>query len=187
MSDIAELIASNRSYRRFSADRRPTKDELFGMIDCARLSASAGNLQRLYFSAVFDERECKSVFENIAFAAYFGSWRPSEKEAPGAYVIIWSRSELDVNLAIDAGIAAQSILLAAREMGYGGCMFRSFKKNELVKTLGKNDFVPVLVIALGTPAETVVITDVKNDNIKYYRDENGVHYVPKRALEDIII
>ncbi len=187
MSYIAELIASNRSYRRFSADRRPTRDELFGMIDCARLGASAGNLQRLYFSAVYDEKDCASVFENIAFAAYLGSWRPAAEEAPGAYVIIWSCSEPDANLAIDAGIAAQSILLCARDMGYGGCMFRSIKKNELVKALGKSGFVPVLVIALGTPAETVVLTDVKDGNIRYYRDENGVHYVPKRALEDIII
>lgn len=187
MSDIKELVASNRSYRRFSNDRRPTKDELLEMIDCARLSASAGNLQRLRFSVVFAENECEAIFENIAFAAYFGSWRPRKEEAPGAYVVIWSASEPDTNLAIDAGIAAQSILLSARSMGFGGCLFRSFKKNELVKALGKNGVVPVIVIALGVPAETVVITDVKDDNIKYYRDENGVHYVPKRSLSDIII
>lgn len=188
MTDILDLIAKNRSFRRFSGERRPTHGELLKMIEAARLSASAGNLQRLLFTPVTSDADCRATLENLAFAAYFGSWRPAEDEVPGAYIVVWAAAELDANLAIDAGIAAQSILLTAREMGFGGCMFRSIKKEALTAALGKSPYVPVLVIALGLPKEQVVITDVGEDgSIKYFRDAQGTHFVPKKSLNDIIL
>ncbi len=187
MSGIKELIKTNRSYRRFSQSERADKEELLSMVDSARLSPSAGNLQRLKFTPVSDIADCNGVFDTLTFAAYFGGWRPAPLEKPTAYIVIWAASEPDANLAIDAGIAAEAILLTAREMGYGGCMFRSINKKALIELLGKNGYVPVLVIALGVPSEKVVITDVVDGSVKYFRDENEVHYVPKRALEDILI
>ena len=157
------------------------------MINSARLSPSAANLKRLRFTPIFDTELCERVFENISFAAYLGAWRPSDDEKPTAYIVVWTENEPDANLAIDIGIAAQSVLLTAREMGFGGCIFRSIKKNELKASLGKENYVPALVIALGEPSETVVLTEIKDGNIKYYRDENGTHFVPKRTLSDIII
>jgi len=44
---------------------------------------------------------------------------------------------------------------------------------------------PVLVIALGYPAETVVLEE-SDGNVKYWRDSSGVHHVPKLPLEDIL-
>ncbi len=187
MSEIKELILKNRSFRRFLQDKIPTEAELLSMIDSARLSGSAGNLQRLRFTPVLSEDLCNKVFETLSFAAYFGTWRPAEDERPTAYIVIWAENEPDTNLAIDTGIAAQSVLLTARELGFGGCMFRSIKKDALVQALGKTGFAPVLVIALGTPSECVKITECKNGGLKYYRDEDGVHCVPKKALTDIII
>ncbi len=187
MCNLSELIASNRSYRRFSQERVPSREQLTAMLDAARLSASAGNLQRLRFTPVVGRDACGSVFDCLAFAAYYGAWRPSEDERPTAYIVIWAESEPDTNLAIDAGIAAQSILLTARDMGFGGCVFRSIKKKELVQGLDKAHFVPVLVIALGEPSERVRITEVVNDDIKYFRDGEGTHCVPKRSLDELII
>ena len=47
---------------------------------------------------------------------------------------------------------------------------------------------PILIVAFGKPAEKIVLTEVGEDgNTNYYRDENDVHYVPKRKLEDIIL
>ncbi len=186
MSGIKELIKSNRSYRRFSDAKIPTEEELVCMIDSARFCASAGNLQRLKFTPVSDKALCDGVFEKLAFAAYFGNWRPAESERPTAYIVFWAENEPDVNLAIDAGIAAEAILLTAREMGFGGCLFRSIKKQELTEFLKKDGYVPVLVAALGLPSETVVLTDVRDGNVKYYRD-GDVHCVPKRKLSDVLI
>ena len=90
----------------------------------------------------------------------------------------------------DVGITAQTILLAAAEKGLGGCMIGSFDKTELKKLLNFPEHVePKLVIALGKPAEEIILVDPKEDgSVKYYRSEDGkTHYVPKRKLEDIIL
>ncbi len=187
MSGIKKLISENRSYRRFSQDEIPSEAELLSMIDSARLSPSAGNLQRLRFTPVIRGELSDAVFDTLTFAAYFGGWRPSESEKPTAYIVIWAEAEPDTNLAIDAGIAAEAILLTARDFGFGGCIFRSIDKKSLTDNLGKAGYIPVVVIALGKPEEAVAVTEVKDGNIKYYRNENDVHCVPKRALRDIII
>ena len=86
----------------------------------------------------------------------------------------------------DAGIAAQTIMLASTEEGFGGCMILSFKRVELKKILAMPEGLePVLVLALGRPIEDIRLVDAENGDTTYYRDENQVHYVPKRRLEDI--
>ena len=45
-----------------------------------------------------------------------------------------------------------------------------------------------LVIALGRPRETVIVEECKNeDDIRYWRDEHGVHHVPKRPLKTCLV
>jgi nitroreductase len=87
------------------------------------------------------------------------------------------------------GIAAQTILLGAAEKGLGGCMIGAFRREELARALALDTrYRPLLVIALGKPAETVVVEDVgASGDIKYWRDESGVHHVPKRSLESLLI
>ncbi len=82
-----------------------------------------------------------------------------------------------------------AILLTAVEKGYGGCIIGSFEKKYLEKVLQTPGHCSILqVIALGKPKETVVIDPVKEDqDIRYWRDEQSVHHVPKRALKDIIL
>ena len=87
------------------------------------------------------------------------------------------------------GIVAQTMLLAAVEKGLGGCMIGNYDAGQVKQALGLAEHLaPVLILALGKPDETIVITEVGEDgNVNYYRDENDVHYVPKRSLEDLII
>ena len=89
----------------------------------------------------------------------------------------------------DMGIVAQTILLAAVDMGLGGCMIGNFVRAEVSAALDLPEHLePLLVVALGKPDEEIVLTDLPEDgNTNYYRDADDVHYVPKRALEDLII
>ena len=185
---IYDLILGNRSYRRFNEDRKVAKDELLKMVEGARMSASAANLQRIRYALVDGEEQCAAVFDTLAFAGYLKDWDGPEKgERPTAYIVLMSEKEPDTNLAIDVGLAAQSILLVAREMGLGGCMFRSFKAERLIPVLNKSPYKPILVIALGEPSEQVSTVDAENGEIKYYRDGEDRHVVPKLPIEEIII
>ncbi len=186
---ISELIKKTRSFRRFDAKRKITDAELRTMIDSARCSGSTANRQRIRFAYVNSKDICDRMFENIKFAGYLTEWSgPTEAERPAAYIVMMCREDvIDANLGIDMGIAAQSILLTATEMGFGGCMIRSFNKNEFDSILSKEGYNSAFVIALGKPSETVYLTDVKNGDIKYFRDEKDNHAVPKYSLDDIII
>ena len=185
---VLDLIRANRSFRRFDCERRIERKELCKMIEGARCSASAANLQRIRYALVTEKEKCDKIFANVAFAGYLKSWGgPSETERPTAYIVMMTEKEPDINVAIDAGIAAQSILLIAREMGYGGCMLRSFKKDEVEQILCKDGYCTLMIIALGKPCERVYLTEAKNKDIKYFRDENDDHAVPKLSLDELII
>ena len=53
--------------------------------------------------------------------------------------------------------------------------------------LKKDGYNTAFVIALGKPTERVYLTDVKNGDIKYFRDEKDDHAVPKYSLDELII
>ena len=186
---IAELIKKTRSYRRFDAKREISDTELREMVEAARCSGSSANRQRIRFVIVNKKDDCDFLFKNVAFAGYLKEWAgPSEAERPTAYIVMMCKEEnIDTSLAIDMGIAAQSILLTATEMGLGGCMIRSFKKAEFESYLKKEGYNSAFVIALGKPTENVYLTDVKGGDIKYFRDENDDHVVPKFSLDELII
>ena len=187
---ISELIKKNRSYRRFYADRAVDTETLVSIIDEARACPSAANMQRLRFALINDEAGKDAVFSTLRFAGYLKDWGgPTPEERPAAYVVVCSDSELNTNTSIDLGIFAQTILLSATARGLGGCMFGSIKREEVMEWQGLDPekYAFPLVIALGKPKEDVRIVDVpENGDIAYYRDENGVHYVPKRSVEEIM-
>jgi len=188
---IADLIKKNRSYRRFYQDRVLDIGTLIDLVDLARLSASAANLQPLRYILSVDSQKNIDIFSCLAWAAYLKDWNgPIEGERPSGYIIILSDSEkANDYVGYDCGIASQSILLGAREKGLAGCMIASIKRQKLRSLLNIDDrFKILLVIAIGEPKEEVVIESVNSDNnIRYWRDSGGVHHVPKRNLKDIII
>ena len=186
---VHDLILANRSYRRFEASSIDT-ETLRELVDCARLSPSAANRQPLKYILVNDPKTRRRVFPHLAWAGYLREWPgPGEGERPAAYIIILLDTEVTEKPGCDHGIAAQSILLGAVERGLGGCIIGSIRRDGLredVRIPGRYEI--LLVIALGVPAETVVIETVGEDGcIEYWRDDAGVHHVPKRSLEDIII
>jgi nitroreductase len=187
---IKELVTKNRSYRRFYQDSAIDKQTLRELVDLARLSASAGNLQSLKYILVCEPEKNAAVFGHLRWAIYLKDWSgPAEGERPSGYIVILGDTEISENFFCDHGIAAQSILLGATEKGLGGCMLASVDRDGLRKTLDIPDkFEILLVIALGKPKEKVVIEKLgKDGDIKYWRDKDGVHHVPKRSLDDIVI
>lgn len=187
---LNDLIKNNRSYRRFYEDYPISQNTLRELIELARLSASAANLQPLKFILSYEPDKNKKMFPHTKWAGYLKDWAgPEEGERPSAYIIILGDTEIKDSFGCDHGIAAQSILLGATEKGLGGCMIGSIDKDGLRKALNITErYEILLVIALGKPKEKVVIDEVGEDgDIKYWRDENDVHHVPKRPLADIIL
>ena len=186
---IKELVTATRSYRRFEQDEI-SKDTLLELIDLGRLSPSGGNMQPLRYMISCDADTNAMVFPSTAWAGYLEDWDgPAEGERPTAYIIILHDKEAANAAGCDHGIAAQSIVLGACEMGIGACMIGSIERAELAEKLNIADrYRIMLVIALGVPAEDVLL-DVVGDSgdIKYFRDKNDMHHVPKHALEKIVI
>jgi nitroreductase len=188
--NIKNLFKKNRSYRRFIQDQPVSTDTLYELIELARLSASSGNIQGLKFYLSNTDEKNKKIFSTLKWANYIKEWDgPKEGEQPAAYVIILGDTEIHKTIEVDVGIAAQSIMLGAAEIGLGGCMIASIDRISLRKMLNLSDrFQIPLVIALGVPAEQVIIEEMKDDSdVEYWRDSEGIHHVPKRKLEDLII
>ena len=188
---IRDLILQNRTCRRFHQDVAIERETLRELVDLARCSASGANMQPLKYILSCDPEKNALIFPLLGFAGYLRDWPgPPEGERPSAYIIMLGDTEISKSFfEVDAGIAAQSILLGAREKGLGGCMHRSVKRDDLREALRIASRYEILyVISLGKPKEKVVVETVgSNGDYKYWRDSEGVHHVPKRRLDDIII
>ena len=185
---LKELVTRNRSYRRFDQNHSISREQLVELVNLARLSASARNSQTLKYALSCDAELNAEIFDCLAWAGYLTDWAgPEEGQRPSGYIVILHDPSIYPEAGCDHGIAAQSMLLGAVEMELGGCMIGAIKRDKLKQIMSIPDSLDIeLVIALGKPAETVVIDPV-TDDIKYWRDENDIHHVPKRSLEEIIL
>ena len=187
---IQDLVVKNRSYRRFHQEFAIGRETMRQLVDLARLSASAANMQSLKFILSCDPQKNALIFPHLGWAGYLKEWSgPDEGERPSAYIIILGDVEIRGSFGCDHGIAAQSILLGATERGLGGCIIGSVRRQALREALGvPSRYEILLVLALGKPKEMVVIEEVSlAEDIKYWRDSEGVHHVPKRSLDDMIV
>jgi len=186
---VKDLVMKNRSYRRFYHDKLITEKQLQDLIELARLSPSAANLQPLKYIVSCAPKKNEMIFSCLAWAGYLKDWPgPEEGERPTGYIVIVGDTEITKDFGCNHGIVAQSITLGATEMGFGGCMIASIQRDKLRELLKIPErYEILLVIALGEPKERVVIAETKNGDIKYWRDTNKVHHVPKRPLSEIIL
>ena len=187
---MKDLVLKNRSYRRFHEDVEVDCQTLRELVDLARLSASAANKQPLRYMLACTKEKNELIFPTLAWAAYLKDWSgPSVGERPSAYIVVLADKEISPYFNWDAGSCSQSILLGATEKGLGGCILSSVNRPILKQALNISDtYEIVFVIALGKPKEHVVIEPVPaSGDIKYWRDAQETHHVPKRSLEDLII
>lgn len=187
---LKELLMKSRSYRRFDENYAVSTETLKELVELARYVPSTVNSQPLKFKIVNTPDENKKVFECLAWAGLLKDWDgPAEGERPSAYIIILCDLSVGKDKRYDDGICAQTIMLGAAEKGLGGCMFGSVKREKLAENLGidTEKYSIDLVLALGKPIEEVKIVDLpESGSTAYYRDENNVHYIPKRSVEDLI-
>ncbi|MCX7779649.1 MAG: nitroreductase family protein [Negativicutes bacterium] len=188
--DFLQLVTTSRSYRRFYENEPISRETLRQLVNYARLAPSGSNRQALKYYVACDKELNDKIFPTLLWAMYLKDWPgPEAGERPAAYIVIVQDENYKMAAGIDHGIAVQTIMLGAAQMGLGGCMFANIYKDKLREALGIPETQEILLaIALGKPKETVVIDEIGPDgDIKYWRDENQVHHVPKRKLDDIIL
>jgi len=191
---ISQLVSRTRTIRRFAEEKTIDHDQLRELLDLARLGGSARNAQVLKYMVVTEDALRRQLFPLLGWAGYLRDWPgPGPGERPPAYIVCLLDRELlrgpEIEAHFDLGIATQNLLLGAAECGLFGCRIGAFSPSLVQRLLQLDDrFKVLLVLALGYPAETVVLEEVGSDgDIRYWHDQQGVHHVPKRSLADILL
>lgn len=187
---LEDLLVRTRSYRRFRQEPAVDEKTLRDLVGLTRLCASAANRQPLKYLVACDPERNAAIFAHLRWAAALKDWSgPAEGERPTGYLVILGDKRIAKDFHCDHGIAAQTILLAATERGFGGCMIASLDRDGLARTLNLPTYFEILlVLALGTPGESVMLEhDRAPDPLPYWRDTAGVHHVPKRPLDELIV
>lgn len=188
-----DLLKSSRSTRGYDESRKISREELVQLVDCARYAPSTMNMQPLRYRLVCEPDEVAKVQALTKWAgALKGVHLPHEGHCPPAFLVICHDTQIAAagpGFVRDVGIVSQTIALSARVMGLGGCILGAFSADAVKEALGLDaHLLPMLIVAIGKPDETIVLTEAeKGESVAYYRDENDVHYVPKRRLEDVLI
>ncbi|MBN2417968.1 MAG: nitroreductase family protein [Deltaproteobacteria bacterium] len=186
---IKEMVLKTRSIRRFIEE--PVSEEtLLHLIDIARLSASAANLQPLKYIISCKEDMNNIIFPNLKWAGYLREWKGPEKgERPSAYIIVMGDRSISGSFGCDHGIATQNILLGATELGLSCCIIGALDRKKITENLNIPEKYEILhIIAIGKAGEEVILEEMEKDgSVKYWRDRDGIHHVPKRTLRDILV
>lgn len=184
-----DIVLKNRSYRAFDERRPVTRSELEYLVSLARVTPSAVNWQPLKYFLSCDAQTNERILPLTAWAGLLKDVKlPPEGRCPTAYIVICVDQRIAKNADKDVGIAAQTMLLGAVDMGLGGCMIGAFDPAKIHAALGLEEYLaPSLIIALGKPSERVEIVDIQGGETAYYRDEKGGHFVPKRTMDELIV
>ncbi len=185
-----DLVTKCRSYRRYDSGVPVTEDALRELVELACYVPSAKNLQPLKFITVCNPASVDALYPSLSWAGYLADWPgPEEGERPTAYIVMLGDQSIATEFGCDSGIAAQTVLLGATASGIGGCIVASLDRQKIRELLKIPDTYSILmVIALGKPVETVVIDQMSgSDSVRYFRDAHGIHHVPKRMLDDVLL
>lgn len=187
---LGDLVKKSRSHREFKAGASVPREFMESWILNASRCPAAMNLQVLKYRIVDGEDEVERLLPLTRWATALEKKLPPEGHGPTAFIVMCHDEDIAPMKPIfmaDAGICAQTIMLSAAEDGFGGCIIGSASAEAVSDTLElPSSLTPVLLLGLGIPEDSVVLTEAGGDT-KYYRDENNVHYVPKRSLGEIII
>lgn len=188
--DFLSLVKEARSCRRFAENEPLTEKDLDWLLECARLTPSGRNAQELRFVTITKGEICQKLFPLTRWAgALKDSNGPQPGERPTAFIVTLMPEKGGELLCYDAGIACQTIQLAATSKGWGACIILSFDHQKTAELLRiPAGLKPALVVGLGVARETRIIEPMPKDgNYAYWRDAEGNHHVPKRSLDELIV
>lgn len=184
-----DLLKKSRTHRFFSR-KKITEEEILKLIETARYSPFSRNSQTIRFAYTVDEAKGLEIFKILNLGGGINE-KATKNEAPTGYILICEEDTNTVPLhlfSFNMGCVCQNINLLANEMGYKVCMVGSYdrKKVEEIFELSTN-YKSHYLLVIGEGLDKVEIVDIKaSDSVKYYR-ENGIHYLPKIILDDLII
>ena len=184
---VDDLLLRNRSYRGYYKDFVVSEEMLRRIVSVNSRIPSARNQQVLRFRLVTKGAEAEAVLANIRLGNAHPEWHlPLPGTEPEAFIIVCSCQPESRLVSIDLGISLQSMLLKAVEMGLGGIIVQAFNKVRISQAL-QLPYEPLVVLAIGKPAERVELVPIReNESHAYYR-ENGIHRVPKIPADQLII
>ena len=184
---VYDAIMNRRSIRKFS--QTPIlHEDLLELVRCAGMAAYPANLQPLKFALVTDEKECKELFACTKWAGYLENGTPEEAKRPTAYLVMLGDTNIKKgDMQVEVGAAGMTITLAALEKGIATCWLGALQREKIAEILALPEHLEVKdVIAMGYPAQKSRPVAMKDGNVKYDLDEDGVLNVPKRSLEEIL-
>lgn len=186
---FSDLVKATRSFRNFDPTYRISDEIMVSLVELCRYTPSTANSQSIKFAYANSENLCEKIFPMLGWAGYIKENKPPyDGNVPTGYILVCFDTDVANEIEIDAGICAQTIVLGAMDMGIGACMIGSFDKQKATELFNlPSNIKPRLMIALGRPKETVEIVDIKDGDVKYYRDGKFKHFVPKRTTDELII
>lgn len=187
--NVYDAIMKRRTIRKFE-QKAVSEDNLVKLVDCARVAAYGANVQPLKFMIVNDSETLQKIYPMTKWAGYLTDGAPKENERPMAYIAVLGDSSIKSNkmYEVEAGAAVTTMMLETVEMGLGTCWLGAIQRDEIKKLLKLDENLDVVyLLAVGYPKQESKIVDMKDNDVKYYEDENGVINVPKRSLEEILI
>ena len=187
-TSVESLMEKNRSYRGYNQDFVVKRDMLERIVAVNAKIASAKNQQVFRFKLVTKETGAEIITQNMKLGGLLPELHlPYPGTEPEAFIIICSTIPENKFVDIDLGIAAQSMLLKATEMGLNGIMIGAFNKAKITEAF-LLPYEPLLILAIGKGKETIKLQAVSTgDKLAYYRDANGVQFVPKIRWEQLIL
>lgn len=185
-------MISARTVRRFQEDKEVSMETLERLVELTRYCPSGRNAQPLRYLLINDRVDRDKTYPLLKWAGYYRDWDgPEEGERPAAYMVQCIDTKYGDNILCDDGLQLEAINLGMRVSGLGGCIIKAFNAPKLSEVFHLEDrYVPRYVLAIGYPAEEVVIEDMPEDDdadFKYFRTPDGVHHVPKRPLQSLLI
>ncbi len=187
-NELKTLIQDSRTTRRFKKDAIVNFEDLKEILDLARITSSAKNMQPIKYILVTNKDSVEKLTQTAKWAAHLKDWNQKEDEKPSAFILMLNDQMIDGFPMFDAGASFTAISLAAKAKGLATCPMASIDKELCKELFVIPDCYDVMIgIAIGVGAENIKLVDTKKLDTNYYRLEDKTHCVPKRTLEQIIV